>query len=133
MTASGISPFTRKADPSLYNSISVIPIWISTLSRKVQPFSIDNKKVKAKLFSVYYNMEDQNIYSFKLEVDKERLDKLLTNYFIEYSRSAIQKWIASNHVKIDGKICNQKILLRTVANVSIYPNLILKFSLLQKI
>ena len=24
------------------------------------------------------------------------------------SRSTIQKWIASNNVKIDGKICNQK-------------------------
>ena len=66
-------------------------------------------------------MEDQNIYSFKLEVDKEeRLDKLLTNYFIEYSRSTIQKWIASNHVKIDGKICNQKDIIKNSCNVSIY-------------
>ena len=54
-------------------------------------------------------MEDQNIYSFQLEVDKEeRVDKLLTSYFTEYSRSTIQKWIASNNVKIDGKACNQK-------------------------
>ncbi len=45
----------------------------------------------------------------QLEVDKEeRVDKLLSSYFLEYSRSTIQKWISSNNVKIDGKICNQK-------------------------
>ena len=66
-------------------------------------------------------MEDQNIYSFQLEVDKEeRVDKLLTSYFTEYSRSTIQKWIASNNVKIDGKICNQKDRIKKSCNVSIF-------------
>ena len=43
-------------------------------------------------------MDGDNVYNFTLEVEKEdRIDKLLSNYFIEYSRSTIQKWIASKN------------------------------------
>ena len=42
-------------------------------------------------------MDSDNIYNFTLEVEKEdRVDKLLSSYFLEYSRSTIQKWISSN-------------------------------------
>ena len=37
-------------------------------------------------------MKDHHIYDFRLDVDiPERIDKLLSIYFPEYSRSTIQK------------------------------------------
>ena len=65
-------------------------------------------------------MEGENIYNFTLEVEKEdRIDKLLSNYFIEYSRSTIQKWIASKNVEIDGNICSQKDRVKNNCSISI--------------
>ena len=65
-------------------------------------------------------MEGDNIYNFTLEVEKEdRIDKLLSNYFIEYSRSTIQKWIASKNVEIDGNICSQKDRVKNNCSISI--------------
>tara|TARA_B100000035_G_scaffold315479_1_gene336797 strand:+ start:7907 stop:8842 length:936 start_codon:yes stop_codon:yes gene_type:complete len=65
-------------------------------------------------------MENNNIYNFTLEVDKEdRVDKLLSNYFLEYSRSTIQKWISTNNVKIDGNLCSQKDKVKKNCHVSI--------------
>ena len=65
-------------------------------------------------------MKGDNIYNFTLEVEKEdRIDKLLSNYFIEYSRSTIQKWIASNNVEIDGNICSQKDRVKNNCSISI--------------
>ena len=41
-------------------------------------------------------MNDYQHYNFRLEVDEpERIDKLISNYLLEYSRSTIQKWIKS--------------------------------------
>ena len=66
-------------------------------------------------------MEDDNIYNFTLDVDnEERIDKLLANYFLEYSRSTIQKWIASKNVKINGKTCTQKDKIKSNCDVSIH-------------
>jgi len=65
-------------------------------------------------------MDSDNIYNFTLEVEKEdRVDKLLSSYFLEYSRSTIQKWISSNNVKIDGNLCTQKDKIKKNCLVSI--------------
>ena len=65
-------------------------------------------------------MDSDNIYNFTLEVEKEdRVDKLLSSYFLEYSRSTIQKWISSNNVKIDGNPCTQKDKIKKNCLVSI--------------
>ena len=65
-------------------------------------------------------MEGENIYNFTLEVEKEdRIDKLLSNYFIEYSRSTIQKWIASKNVEIDGNVCSQKDRVKKNCSIAI--------------
>lgn len=65
-------------------------------------------------------MDEDNVYNFTLEVEKEdRVDKLLSNYFLEYSRSTIQKWISSNDVKIDGNLCTQKDKVKKNCHVSI--------------
>ena len=70
-------------------------------------------------------MEGENIYNFTLEVEKEdRIDKLLSNYFIEYSRSTIQKWIASKNVEIDGNICSQKDRVKNNCSISINISLV---------
>ena len=65
-------------------------------------------------------MEGNNVYNFTLEIDKEdRLDKHLKNHFPEYSRATIQKWIKNDNVKIDGKTCTQKDIIKSSCNVSI--------------
>ena len=61
-------------------------------------------------------MEDDNIYNFTLDVDnEERIDKLLANYFLEYSRSTIQKWIASKNVRSMAKLVLKRIRLKVIA------------------
>ena len=65
-------------------------------------------------------MEGNNVYNFTLVIDKEdRLDKHLKNHFPEYSRATIQKWIKNDNVKIDGKTCAQKDIIKSSCNVSI--------------
>ena len=60
------------------------------------------------------------IYEFRLDVDKsERIDKLLSNYFPEYSRSTIQRWISNLDVLIDGNTCSQKDKISSSCNISI--------------
>lgn len=53
-------------------------------------------------------MKDKNFYRFKAEADFRRLDLLLVEYFEElggiFSRSAIQDWIRSGSVKVNGVI-----------------------------
>ena len=45
-------------------------------------------------------MKDSEIYNFTLGVEhsSERVDKLLSNHFPEYSRSTIQKWIQNTQM-----------------------------------
>ena len=65
-------------------------------------------------------MNDYEHYNFRLEVDEpERVDKLISNYLLEYSRSTIQKWITNNEVLIDGIPCSKKDKLKSSCNVSI--------------
>ena len=65
-------------------------------------------------------MNDSHVYNFTLEVDEpNRIDKLLSNYFIEYSRATVQKWIINKDVLIDGKTCTQKDKIKSNCNVSI--------------
>ena len=48
-------------------------------------------------------MKDSHIYDFRLDVDvPERIDKLLSLYLPEYSRSTIQKWISNKDILING-------------------------------
>lgn len=53
-------------------------------------------------------MKDKNFYKFKADTDFRRLDLLLVEYFEEiggvFSRSAIQDWIRSGSVKVNGLI-----------------------------
>ena len=53
-------------------------------------------------------MKDKNFYKFKADTDFRRLDLLLVEYFEEiggvFSRSAIQDWIRSGSVKVNGAI-----------------------------
>ena len=52
-------------------------------------------------------MNESHIYDFRLEVDApERIDKLLSLYFPEYSRSTIQRWISNKDILINGKPCS---------------------------
>ncbi len=65
-------------------------------------------------------MNDYQQYNFRLEVDKpDRLDKLISNYLYEYSRSTIQKWIVNNDVLVDGNPCSQKDKIKTSCEISI--------------
>ena len=65
-------------------------------------------------------MNDYQQYNFRLEVDEpERIDKLISNYLLEYSRSTIQKWILNNEVLINGHPCSQKDKIKSSCNVSI--------------
>ena len=65
-------------------------------------------------------MKDQHIYDFRLDVDiPERIDKLLSIYFPEYSRSTIQKWISNKDILINGKSCSQKDKITESCDVSI--------------
>ena len=65
-------------------------------------------------------MDDYQHYNFRLEVDEpERIDKLISNYLLEYSRSTIQKWIMNNEVFIDGHPCSQKDKIKSSCEVSI--------------
>ena len=66
-------------------------------------------------------MEDHNVYSFTLVIDKEdRLDKHLKSFSRIFTMLQFKKWIASNNVKIDGKICNQKDKIKKSCNASIF-------------
>jgi len=68
----------------------------------------------------YYSMKDHHIYDFRLDVDiPERIDKLLSIYFPEYSRSTIQKWISNKDILINGKSCSQKDKITESCDVSI--------------
>ncbi len=63
-------------------------------------------------------MNDNYLYSFRLEVEEpERLDKLLSDYLSEYSRSTIQKWIISNNILINGRPCSQKEKIKSSCDV----------------
>ena len=65
-------------------------------------------------------MKDSHIYDFTLEVDTvERIDKLLSLYFPEYSRSTIQKWINNKDILINGQPCSQKDKISQSCDVSI--------------
>ncbi len=65
-------------------------------------------------------MNDKKTYNFRLEVEREdRIDKLLTNYFLEYSRSTIQKWISDKNVRVNGYVCTQKDKINCSCDVSI--------------
>lgn len=65
-------------------------------------------------------MNDLENYDFRLDVETpERIDKLLADYFPEYSRSTIQRWINNNDILINGKPCSQKDMVRHNCNVSI--------------
>lgn len=65
-------------------------------------------------------MKHSNIYDFRLDVDQpERVDKLLSNHFPEYSRSTIQRWISNNDVLINGNPCSQKDKISSSCDVSI--------------
>jgi 23S rRNA pseudouridine1911/1915/1917 synthase len=65
-------------------------------------------------------MKDSHIYDFRLDVDiPDRIDKLLSLYFPEYSRSTIQKWICNKDVLINGKTCSQKDKISESCEVSI--------------
>ena len=65
-------------------------------------------------------MKHPDIYEFRLDVDEsERIDKLLSNYFPEYSRSTIQRWILNHDVLIDGNPCSQKDKISSSCNISI--------------
>ena len=65
-------------------------------------------------------MKDHHIYDFRLDVDiPERIDKLLSIYFPEYSRSTIQKWISNKDILINGKSCSQKDKITESCDVSI--------------
>ena len=65
-------------------------------------------------------MNHPDIYEFRLDVDEsERIDKLLSNYFPEYSRSTIQRWILNHNVLIDGNPCSQKDKISSSCNISI--------------
>ena len=51
-------------------------------------------------------MKHPNIYEFRLDVDEtDRIDKLLSSYFPEFSRSTIQRWILNHDVLVDGNPC----------------------------
>ena len=68
----------------------------------------------------YYSMKDYQIYDFRLDVDiPERIDKLLSLYFPEYSRSTIQKWISNKDILINGEPCSQKDKISESCDVSI--------------
>ena len=68
----------------------------------------------------YYSMKDSHIYDFRLDVDfPERIDKLLSIYFPEYSRSTIQKWIRNKDILVNGKFCLQKDKISESCDVSI--------------
>jgi 23S rRNA pseudouridine1911/1915/1917 synthase len=65
-------------------------------------------------------MKHSHIYDFRLDVDEsERIDKLLSNYFPEYSRATIQKWISNHDVLINGKPCSQKDKISSSCDISI--------------
>ncbi len=66
-------------------------------------------------------MKDSEIYNFTLNVEQssERVDKLLSNHFPEYSRSTIQKWIQNKNVLIDGTPCSQNDKIKSSCNVQI--------------
>ncbi len=53
-------------------------------------------------------MKDNNFYSFNADADHRRIDLLLVEYFEElggiFSRSAIQGWIRSGNVTVDGEL-----------------------------
>jgi len=74
--------------------------------------------------SVYhYSMNESHIYDFRLEVDvPERIDKLLSLYFPEYSRSTIQRWISNKDILINGKPCSQKDKVTESCDVTISIN-----------
>jgi 23S rRNA pseudouridine1911/1915/1917 synthase len=68
----------------------------------------------------YYSMKDSHIYDFRLDVDiPERIDKLLSLYLPEYSRSTIQKWISNKDILINGEPCSQKDKISESCDVSI--------------
>ena len=76
-------------------------------------------------------MNDYQHYNFRLEVDRpERVDKLISNYLLEYSRSTIQKWITNNEVLIDGHTCTQKDKIRSSCDVSIKAKTELEINLI---
>ncbi len=65
-------------------------------------------------------MNDYQQYNFRLEVDEpERIDKLISNYLLSYSRSTIQKWILNKEVLVNGHPCSQKDKIKSSCNVSI--------------
>ncbi len=68
-------------------------------------------------------MNESHIYDFRLEVDvPERIDKLLSLYFPEYSRSTIQRWISNKDILINGKPCSQKDKVTESCDVTISIN-----------
>ena len=52
----------------------------------------------------------------------ERVDRALVRLMPEASRATVQRWIAEGRVKVDGKICRAKQLVRAGAKLEVDPS-----------
>jgi 23S rRNA pseudouridine1911/1915/1917 synthase len=64
----------------------------------------------------------KQLFVLEAGAPSERVDRTLSRLMPDVSRATVQRWIAEGRVKIDGKICRAKQLVRAGARLEVEPS-----------
>jgi 23S rRNA pseudouridine1911/1915/1917 synthase len=71
--------------------------------------------------SDYIDDEDFIAIEIPLEVNGERLDKVLASSLPDYSRNRLKAWVEAGAVTVDGKVTKARYLLRGGESIKVFP------------
>jgi 23S rRNA pseudouridine1911/1915/1917 synthase len=69
----------------------------------------------------YIDEEDFITVEIPLEVNGERLDKVLASCLPDYSRNRLKAWVEAGAVMVDGKVTRARHLLRGGESIKVFP------------
>jgi len=69
----------------------------------------------------YIDDEDFIALEIPLEVNGERLDKVLAGYLPDYSRNRLKAWVEAGAVTVDGMVTKSRYLLRGGESIKVFP------------
>ena len=69
----------------------------------------------------YIDDEDFIALEIPLDVNGERLDKILASFLPDYSRNRLKSWVEAGAVTVDGKVTKARYLLRGGESIKVFP------------
>ena len=69
----------------------------------------------------YIDDEDFIALEIPLDVNGERLDKVLASSLPDYSRNRLKSWVEAGAVTVDGKVTKARYLLRGGESIKVFP------------